>query len=54
MAEKLFSVKELAEAEGVSKNCMAGRIRSLRVEPSGYRWEKNRFVGLYPRTIMDE
>ena len=54
MAEKLFSVKELAEAEGVSRYCMAGRIRSLRVEPSGYRWEKNHFVGLYPRTIMDE
>lgn len=54
MAEKLYSVKELAEAEGVSRYCMAGRIRSLRVEPSGYRWERNHFVGLYPRTIMDE
>lgn len=54
MAEKLFSVKELAGAEGVSKNCMAGRIRSLRVKPSGYRWERNHFVGLYPETVMEE
>lgn len=53
MAEKLYSVKELAEAEGVSKACMAMRIRKIHAEPSRYRWEKNHFVGLYPETVME-
>lgn len=52
MAEELFTVKQLADEVGITKNRLAGRIKCLHIEPSTCKWIKGRFVRFYPRSIL--